>query len=637
MNALDAGAVLAAAQRLEGIVNRTPVLTSRTLNEMTGQSIFFKCENFQRVGAFKFRGAYNAIAALDSDRLRAGVITHSSGNHAQGVALAASLLGARAVVVMPEDAPRIKREATAGYGAEIVSCKAKERESVTDELIKRHGFTLIHPYDNDQIIAGQGTAALELFDEVSDMDALFVPVGGGGLISGCALAASLKAPGCQVIGVEPEMADDARRSWESGELVVLDEVPSTIADGLRPRYIGQRNLVIMRKHVSDMVAVSESQIMAALKVIWERLKILVEPSAAVALAPLLAGSQLAGGQRVGILLSGGNVDMTAAIRRIEGDKDQASTAGLAAPVENKRPIIRVGRLAGEADKKRDERGDKRSADQGSPSLTLDVLPLDEVLPHELVQENRVARLMLLLERDGILINPPIVLDWQGHYILLDGATRYTALARLGFQHIIAQVVSADTPGFVLQTWHHVIAGIQSLAALQEKLAQLPGLRLSPLDEADLPNLYTHRPSAVCYLIGRESGLTLVEATRSEERLHVLTAMVSQFNVAGKVERTLLADRRTLTAQHPEMICAAIYPRLSLEEVFGAAVRGDLLPAGVTRFVVPGRILRLRASLSQLEKDETLSAKRDWLRHLVADRLSSGRLRYYEEPVVLLDD
>ncbi len=637
MNALDASAVVAAAQRLEGIVNHTPVLTSRTLNEMTGQSVFFKCENFQRVGAFKFRGAYNAIAALDSDRLSAGVITHSSGNHAQGVALAASLLGAHAVVVIPEDAPRIKRAATAGYGAEIVSCKAIERESVTDSLIKQHGFALIHPYDDDQIIAGQGTAALELFDEVGELDALFVPVGGGGLISGCALAASLRAPGCQVIGVEPELADDGRRSWQSGELVVLDEVPATIADGLRPRHIGQRNLAIMQRHVADMVTVTEPQIIAALKLIWERLKILVEPSAAVALAPLLSGSYMPGGRRVGVLLSGGNVDIAAVMRQIDGHADRSSTGQIVNAEENGRPIIRVGSLATNADKEPNGHREKLSPGLGSPSLTLDVLPLDDVLPHELVQENRVARLMLLLERDGILINPPIVLDWQGRYILLDGATRHTALARLGFRHLIAQVVSPSTPGFALHTWHHVITGTGTPAALQEELARLPGLRLSPLVDGDLQNLFVNRPSAICYLIDRDGGLILAEATKPEERLHVLTAMVSQFNVVGRVERTLLADRSTLTRQHPEMIGAAVYRRLKLEEVFGAAIRADRLPAGVTRFVVPGRILRLRASLSQLEKDEPLAAKRAWLRRLIANRLASGRLRYYEEPVVLLDE
>ncbi len=198
--------VLEAASRLEGVVNRTPVLTSRTLNGRAGCQVFLKCENFQRVGAFKFRGAYNAISRLSSAQKAAGVITHSSGNHAQGVALASQLLGVKAVIVMPEDAPQAKRQATAGYGAQIVSCKAIDREKTAAALVASEGYTLIHPYDNDDIILGQGTAALELFSEVGELDILFVPVGGGGLISGSALAAAAVSPRCQVIGVEPEIA-----------------------------------------------------------------------------------------------------------------------------------------------------------------------------------------------------------------------------------------------------------------------------------------------------------------------------------------------------------------------------------------------------------------------------------------------
>jgi threonine dehydratase len=298
------------------VVNRTPVHTSRTLNELTGHDIYFKCENFQRVGAFKFRGAYNAIAQLDDRGREAGVITHSSGNHAQGVALAASLMGVRATIVMPEDAPEVKRKATAAYGAQIVSCLAIEREEVTQRLIEKHGFTLIHPYDSDEIIVGQGTAALELFEQVGPLDMLFVPVGGGGLISGCALAATISAPRCRVIGVEPEAADDARRSWRSGKIVTLDTVPETIADGLRPRHIGQRNLQIIQRHVADMVTVSEAEIQRALLFIWSRLKLVVEPSAAVALAPILSGLYPGPRQRVGILLSGGNVDLAALAQQL---------------------------------------------------------------------------------------------------------------------------------------------------------------------------------------------------------------------------------------------------------------------------------------------------------------------------------
>ncbi len=310
MSDLQPADVLTAAKRLSGIVNRTPVLNSRNLNKRLGAEIYFKCENFQRVGAFKFRGAYNAISQLSVEQKNAGVITHSSGNHAQGVALAANLLGVKAIVVMPRDAPLIKRDATLGYGAEIVSCDAIDREKITSQLVAEFDYTLIHPYDNDQIIAGQGTAALELLSEVGELDLLFVPVGGGGLISGCALAAAALSPDCKVTGVEPEAADDANRSWREGQIISLDQVPDTVADGLRPRFIGKRNLRIMRRYVADMTTVSEEAIMESLLFIWQRMKIIVEPSAAVALAPLLSGQMDARGKRVGILLSGGNVDFT---------------------------------------------------------------------------------------------------------------------------------------------------------------------------------------------------------------------------------------------------------------------------------------------------------------------------------------
>lgn len=309
MNEITAQHVQNSLQRLAGIANRTPVMTSRTLDKKSGCRVFLKCENFQRVGAFKFRGAYNAISQLGEPQREAGVITHSSGNHAQGVALAARLLGVRAVVVMPKDAPEIKRRATAGYGAEIVPCAAEEREKVTQELISRHGYTLIHPYDNDHIIAGQGTAAWELFDEVGALDLLFVPVGGGGLISGSALAASVLSPNCRVVGVEPEKADDARRSWQDGRVFTWENAPNTIADGLRTRYVGQRNLRIMRRYVHDMVTVTEDEIIDALRFALQRLKIVIEPSAAVALAPLLFGRYSSENLRAGVILSGGNTDI----------------------------------------------------------------------------------------------------------------------------------------------------------------------------------------------------------------------------------------------------------------------------------------------------------------------------------------
>jgi threonine dehydratase len=297
-------------KRLAGVVNRTPVITSRTLNELTRAEIYCKCENFQRVGAFKFRGAYHALLRLNPVQRTAGVTTHSSGNHAQGVALAARLLQIPATIVMPRDAPAIKRAATEGYGASIVLCDAVEREAVSARLVRQEGMTLIHPYDNDDIIAGQGTAAWELFDEVGELDLLFVPVGGGGLISGSALAAAARSPGCCVVGVEPAQAADANASWRTGEVVTLEDVPQTIADGLRTRFVGQRNLAVMRRYVHDMTVASEVEIAAALKFVWERMKIVIEPSAATALAPVLSGSYDISGKRVGIIFSGGNVDVT---------------------------------------------------------------------------------------------------------------------------------------------------------------------------------------------------------------------------------------------------------------------------------------------------------------------------------------
>ena len=327
MKQLQSSIVAAAVERLAGVANQTPVFTSRTLNERTSCRVFLKCENFQRVGAFKFRGAYNAISQLSAAEKEAGVITHSSGNHAQGLALAAQLLGVKATIVMPEDAPAIKRAATAGYGAHIVPCAAIERENVTADLIAQHGYTLIHPYDNDQIIAGQGTAAWELFAEVGPLDTLFVPVGGGGLISGSALAAAAQSPGCQVVGVEPELGADANRSWRANEIVALDHVPDTLADGLRTRSIGRRNLEVMRRYVADMTSVSETAILETLDFLWSRLKIIVEPSAAVALAPLFTGQYAPAGLRVGVILSGGNVDVASLGRAISAWRSEAPAAG----------------------------------------------------------------------------------------------------------------------------------------------------------------------------------------------------------------------------------------------------------------------------------------------------------------------
>jgi threonine dehydratase len=301
--------VAVAAERLAGVAHRTPVVTCGAIDAAAGVRVYLKCESFQRVGAFKLRGAYNALASLTAQERARGVITHSSGNHAQGLALAARLLGVTATVVMPHDAPPIKRRATEGYGARIVACDARDREAVCAAEIEAHGSVLIHPYDDERIIAGAGTAAWELFDQVDELDALFVPVGGGGLSSGSCLAAAERSPSCRVVGVEPEGADDARHSLAAGRVVTLDAVPTTIADGLRTRAIGERNLAVLARHLAEMVVVSDDRIVAALRLLWERAKLVVEPSGAAALAGLLAGCvTLPDNARVGVILSGGNVE-----------------------------------------------------------------------------------------------------------------------------------------------------------------------------------------------------------------------------------------------------------------------------------------------------------------------------------------
>ena len=273
----------------------------------------------------------------------------------------------------------------------------------------------------------------------------------------------------------------------------------------------------------------------------------------------------------------------------------------------------------------------------SETLSLDVLPVEQVLPHEMIDEKRVDRLMSLLERDGRLVNPPVVLPWHGRYIVLDGATRYTALARLGYRYIIAQVVSATSPEFELHTWFHVVSGQAEFESLKNELGQLSGLRLTDLTAAELPMVFVNRPAAICYFLDRQGRLTLAESIDAGNKLGIMKEMVTHYTASGKVERTLLADHGRLIAQFPDMIAAAVYPQLKPEEVFTAAGRGDRLPAGLTRFVISGRILRLKASLERLKRDEPLSAKRAWLNRLLADRLATSRLRYYQEPVVLLDE
>lgn len=301
--------VRAAASRLQGVAHRTPVVTSRTLDERTGASVFLKCENFQRMGAFKFRGAYNRLVQLDEKQRRAGVVAFSSGNHAQGVALAAQLLGIPAAIVMPEDAPKSKVAATRGYGAEVIfydryrSHRAEIAQGICDE----RGAVMVPPFNDPHIIAGAGTAALELLEDAGDLDIVLAPVGGGGLLSGSALAAHGRNPRMDVYGVEPEAGNDAQQSLRRGEIVHID-VPQTIADGLQTQAPGELTFAIMREHVRDIVTVSDAELRDAMRFAFERLKIVMEPSGAAGLAAMLSGKLPAAGKRVGVVISGGNVD-----------------------------------------------------------------------------------------------------------------------------------------------------------------------------------------------------------------------------------------------------------------------------------------------------------------------------------------
>ena len=297
-----------AARRLRGQANKTPVMCSRTLNEIVGAEVFLKCENYQRVGAFKFRGAFNAMSRLTENQRKKGIITHSSGNHAQAVALVGRLLRIQTTVVMPFDAPLIKRDATNAYGATIVEYDPEDttRERISEDLKDAHGFTLIPPYDHEDIVAGQGTAALELFEDVNDLDILMVPCGGGGLLSGCAIAAKGVNPNCHVIGIEPELADDATRSFHTKTLHTVKN-PPTIADGTRTPSLGKITFPLVLEYVDDMKTVSEDAIIAAVRFLFYRMKLVVEPSGALGVAALLSGAVQPKG-RVGIIISGGNID-----------------------------------------------------------------------------------------------------------------------------------------------------------------------------------------------------------------------------------------------------------------------------------------------------------------------------------------
>ena len=303
--------VESAATQIAGAAHKTPVFTSKTVNARTGAELFFKCENLQRAGAFKFRGAYNALSRLDADARRRGVVTFSSGNHAQAIALAGQILDIPRVIVMPSDAPAVKRIATEGYGGEVVlyDRDREDREAIGKRLATDRGLTLIPPYDHPHIIAGQGTAARELLEEVGALDLLFVPCGGGGLLSGSAIAAHAMAPACRVIGVEPAAGDDATRSFRTKQLQTVSN-PNTVADGARTPSLGSLTFPLVLQLVSDMTTVDDPTLLRTMFYLWERLKLVVEPTGALGAAAALEGTTPIRGLRVGVVLSGGNVDLT---------------------------------------------------------------------------------------------------------------------------------------------------------------------------------------------------------------------------------------------------------------------------------------------------------------------------------------
>ena len=302
--------IVAAAHRLEGKAIKTPVMTSRTVNTQTGGEVFFKCENLQRTGSFKFRGAYNALSQLTEDQKAKGVIAYSSGNHAQGIALAGQLLGISTTIVMPSIAPEVKLEATKGYGAEVVLYDIHEttREEVADQLATERGAPIIPSFDHEHIIAGQGTAAKELFEEVGQLDMLVVCCGGAGLLSGSSISASVLSPKCDVIGVEPEAGNDATRSFKSGMLQTVHN-PDTIADGARTPSLGNLTFPLVMEYVSDMLTVNDEELLKTMYFMWERMKIVVEPTGALATTAVLTKKVDVTDKRVGVLITGGNVDL----------------------------------------------------------------------------------------------------------------------------------------------------------------------------------------------------------------------------------------------------------------------------------------------------------------------------------------
>ncbi|EIS7448568.1 threo-3-hydroxy-L-aspartate ammonia-lyase [Citrobacter sp. FDAARGOS_156] len=302
--------VAAAAERIAGYANKTPVMTSRTVNEEFGADVFFKCENFQRMGAFKFRGAMNALRQFTPEQRAAGVVAFSSGNHAQAIALSAKLLGIPATIIMPHDAPAAKVAATKEYGGHVVMYDryTEDREKIGRDLAEKQGLTLIPPYDHPHVIAGQGTATKELIEEVGALDALFVCLGGGGLLSGSALAARHLSPDCLIYGVEPEAGNDGQQSFRSGKIVHID-TPKTIADGAQTQHLGQHTFPLIQKHVNDILTVSDDELIAAMKFIAERMKMVVEPTGCLGFAAARARKEGLRGKRIGIIISGGNVDI----------------------------------------------------------------------------------------------------------------------------------------------------------------------------------------------------------------------------------------------------------------------------------------------------------------------------------------
>ncbi len=303
--------VMAAATRLQAYAHRTPVMRSRTVDDALGASVFFKCENLQRMGAFKFRGAFNALSKFSAAQKQAGVITFSSGNHAQAIALSAQLLGMPATILMPQDAPRAKLEATRGYGAEVILFDrfSADREAMARELSVQRGLSLIPPFDHPDVIAGAGTAAQELFAEVGPLDCLLVPLGGGGLLSGSALSARALSSDCEVYGVEPEAGNDGQQSLRSGSIVHI-ETPNTLADGAQTQHLGQYTFGVIRRDVKDVLTVSDAQLVSAMRFFAERMKLLVEPTGCLGFAAACHAGLPLRGKRVGVILSGGNVDLT---------------------------------------------------------------------------------------------------------------------------------------------------------------------------------------------------------------------------------------------------------------------------------------------------------------------------------------